>query len=175
MEHRETKPRIVALDFLRGCAMLLVIWNHSGLPPVQTVLGFHMPLFFLLSGFLRRSSFERRGEYRPADLKRRFSRLVIPYLCFEGIHLTISAALALAMRRPFGLSAALRCILLVENDPAYPAFAPVLWFLPCMFVCDLYQNLWMGRTRQPVRRALLGAPLFFGASKLLSLVLPCPV
>ena len=42
------------IDMLRGFGMLLVIIGHSRCPDVleKFIYGFHMPLFFVLSGFL---------------------------------------------------------------------------------------------------------------------------
>lgn len=40
------------IDFLRGGAMIFVLFHHSGFPLGGYILAFHMPLFFVLSGYL---------------------------------------------------------------------------------------------------------------------------
>ena len=40
------------IDYLRGCAMILVLLHHSGFPLGSIILAFYMPLFFILSGYL---------------------------------------------------------------------------------------------------------------------------
>lgn len=47
-----SKNRIEKVDFLRGLAMLLVLLHHSGFPFGSFILAFHMPLFFVISGWL---------------------------------------------------------------------------------------------------------------------------
>ncbi|MED5099946.1 acyltransferase [Niallia circulans] len=84
--------RIKELDLMRGIAILLVVLGHT-LPPVikdnyifayliyHFIYNFHMPLFFLLSGFL----FYLRGQ--DYLLKRivisKFKQLMIPYLSYS--------------------------------------------------------------------------------------------
>lgn len=44
--------RLVWIDALRGFAILLVIVGHTSPPFQKLIYGFHMPLFFILSGFI---------------------------------------------------------------------------------------------------------------------------
>ena len=48
----ENNDRDRFLDLLRGAAMLMVFYHHAGGSGALYILGFHMPLFFLLSGYL---------------------------------------------------------------------------------------------------------------------------
>lgn len=70
------KARNASLDILRGGGILLMIIAHVSLPfnLNRIIFSFHMPLFFLLSGYL----------YKDADIKVLFkkyvSRLLLPYL-----------------------------------------------------------------------------------------------
>lgn len=50
------------IDFLRGSAMILVLLHHSGFPLGSVILAFHMPLFFILSGYIE---FIRVGTKKP--------------------------------------------------------------------------------------------------------------
>lgn len=45
------RQRDALVDFLRGAAMLLVLLHHSGCPLGPYILAFHMPHFFVLSGY----------------------------------------------------------------------------------------------------------------------------
>lgn len=49
------------IELIRGAAMILVFIHHAGFPLGHYILGFHMPFFFLLSGYLYAShnSFDR--------------------------------------------------------------------------------------------------------------------
>lgn len=45
------KKRILFLDYAKGIGILLVALHHYGVPVIgKVILGFHMPLFFFLSG-----------------------------------------------------------------------------------------------------------------------------
>jgi hypothetical protein len=45
--------RIEVFDFYRGLAVLLVLIQHAGIPYGKIILAFHMPLFFVLSGYMQ--------------------------------------------------------------------------------------------------------------------------
>ena len=51
---QKVSNRIKILDFYRGAAMLLVLLQHSGIYFGKLILAFHMPFFFLLSGYIYR-------------------------------------------------------------------------------------------------------------------------
>lgn len=54
----EQKNRILWVDFSKGIVMLLVIVGHSSIPTILrgAIYSFHMPLFFLLSGYTTKCS-----------------------------------------------------------------------------------------------------------------------
>ena len=54
----EQKNRILWVDFSKGVVMLLVIVGHSSIPTIirGAIYSFHMPLFFLLSGYTTKCS-----------------------------------------------------------------------------------------------------------------------
>ncbi|MDE5791683.1 MAG: acyltransferase family protein [Muribaculaceae bacterium] len=71
----ETKGRKVELEILKGIGIILVVIGHN-VNDQTFIFCFHMPLFFLISGFL----FSPKTPNR--YLKRSFLRLLIPYVCF---------------------------------------------------------------------------------------------
>ena len=50
----DIKPREEWIDYLRGVGIILMFIGHTSVwsPIVKWIYGFHMPLFFMLSGFL---------------------------------------------------------------------------------------------------------------------------
>lgn len=68
----DEKGRIVALDIAKGLAMLIIIAGHLGSFPItRFVFTFHVPLFFLLSGYFYR--------YK-SGLKDKIVRYIKPYI-----------------------------------------------------------------------------------------------
>lgn len=68
----QNNGRIVSLDVAKGLAMLFIIAGHLGSFPItRFVFTFHVPLFFLLSGYFY--SYKR-------NLKSRITRYIKPYL-----------------------------------------------------------------------------------------------
>lgn len=47
-----SKERNATIDILKGIAILLVVGAHAGMPFSQEISLFHMPAFFMATGFL---------------------------------------------------------------------------------------------------------------------------
>ena len=96
MEITENKKisthRIEWIDVAKGLGMLLVVIGHCNPPGWITagIFAFHMPLFFVLSGF----TYRWKDDFT-AHLKKDFQRLIVPYLvtvCAVGVSLLIIMA-----------------------------------------------------------------------------------
>ena len=76
--------RVHWVDFLKGIAIILVVLGHCDLPTflINTVYLFHMPLFFMISGYLDNSHKERSLR---AVVKKKAPRLLWPYLTYGVI------------------------------------------------------------------------------------------
>lgn len=93
ISNKETSAsgRMEFLDFWRGLAMLLVLLQHANAPGGGWILSFHMPLFFLLSGYL--ASFREQKATFWTYIKPKFFRLLLPYfflkasICFCGSYI----------------------------------------------------------------------------------------
>jgi len=130
--------RIVLLDFLRGCGMLLVLIHHSNLPNPygRWILAFHMPLLFLLSGY---TTYLRAHTSRfTVFLQGRFLRLILPYFLFEGVNLLVWSVSLFLQGGWQDVTDAVTAILACVNTEGYSGYYGRLWFWPCMFVSDLY-------------------------------------
>lgn len=117
-----TGNRIELLDFLRGGAMILVLLHHSGVPFGKWILAFHMPLFFILSGYTEASI---NGHYQPQFgefIVRKTKRLIIPYFSFEIINLLIWYIRCILLRESIHIFSPLISIFLCINTDAYLGF-----------------------------------------------------
>lgn len=66
------KNRLDYIDIAKGISMLCIIAGHMGSSKIsQFVFTFHVPVFFLISGYFY--------KYRKGILKHRFKQLLVPY------------------------------------------------------------------------------------------------
>lgn len=128
--------------------MLLVVLHHSAfvsqgdafsLTCQCLILGFHMPFFFLLNGYLFLLS-GSAGKYSFMEyMQKRFMRLVLPYFIFELINLVLSYLVMPLLHNRIELGDALVSIATcINNKAAYSGVCLRLWFLPCLFVSDVF-------------------------------------
>ena len=134
--------RVYYIDYIRGGAVILVLLHHCGLFK-ETILAFHMPLFFFLSGWV--FSFHNANPTFSVQLKKKFNRLLVPYFLFEILNLVIAFTLHhlfkyLHMENVYHveLPFAIRDIIFCLESKNYVGITSRFWFLPCMFVSDMF-------------------------------------
>jgi len=148
---RQPQPRIPWVDALRGLAILLVVFAHTELPPSNWIYGFHVPLFFVLSGLLCARS---TGRSLPALATARARTLLLPYLALSALGISCLLLQARLRGTEGGLALlwtqARACVLALRGTSP---FHGDLWFLPCLFLTELvHQALGLGLPR--LRRLL---------------------
>ncbi|MBI1423352.1 MAG: acyltransferase family protein [Gammaproteobacteria bacterium] len=166
MEHNQTsianKPRHAWVDVVRGLGIVLVFYGHyiqqgvdphnaSAVEQFRFIYSFHMPLFFIMSGFFFRPTVEVFSRIGQLALRR-----LIPVLVF-GIFLL-----------PIWLRYEILHSLSFRHDLAHMAFVYldgrpelnwVTWFLVCLFMCESLAVLVLGRLKG--WKAQLPAGVFF--------------
>lgn len=146
------------IDMARGWVMLLVVLHHSAfvsqgdvfsLTCQSLILGFHMPFFFLLNGYLFHLS-GSAGKYTFKEyVRKRIVRLVLPYFIFEFINLALSYLVIPVLHNHIELGDALVSIVTCINDKAgYSGVCNRLWFLPCLFVSDVFAFIILRATKR---------------------------
>ena len=132
------KERFRAVDLAKGIGIILVVLGHSLKQTeadakwirvlVCLIYSFHMPLFFMLSGFLARKIL-RMGTYRERLLyiRDRAVRLLIPYFVIGLFYIPVKLKLSAYAVKPFTLRDSLK--LLIGQNPDVS-----LWFLYVLFV-----------------------------------------
>lgn len=82
--------RFITIDIMKGICMLLVVIAHTNFPGAEFINLFHMPVFFMISGYLFKN--ESYSDFPSLKLliRRKICRLWFPYvtinllfLCFE--------------------------------------------------------------------------------------------
>lgn len=125
------KKRETWLDIAKGIGIISVVIGHSGNPIAhQYLFWFHMPLFFILSGYL----FKKIED--PLDLrlwiKRRSTQLLIPYASF-GILISI-----IMFFLNFSVINFLKSIIkLIYGGEVLGGIYGVFWFITCLYLTQI--------------------------------------
>lgn len=130
--------RTLWIDACRGIAIILVLLGHNNPPFVREIYGFHMPLFFILSGYVY------KDKHTNLSLKDEIISLlkgyIIPYLIFGCINMILHI-IHLKKEVPTILITNemiltyLQGILTVDADKM-PCCYP-MWFLPAFAIAML--------------------------------------
>ena len=124
------------LDILKGVGILLMIFDHVHFGEhVHTYIqSFHMPLFFIISGYL----WKQRSLTQ--TIARRTKTLCVPYCVFSVLAFLLGAVgLSLGTFDPIKT---VRAICLFPTDMNNMPVLTALWFLPCMFITSvIYASL----------------------------------
>lgn len=130
--------RTLWIDACRGIAIILVLLGHNNPPFVRTIYGFHMPLFFILSGYVY------KDKHTNMSLKDEIISLlkgyIIPYLIFGCINMIIHI-IHLKYEYPSVLISKEMILiylkgLLTVNSDNMPCCYP-MWFLPAFAISML--------------------------------------
>lgn len=131
------KERNHVIDILRGIAIFLVVFGHVTHVPFmrQYIWGFHIPLFFFISGLLfQKEKFENFTVF----LKSRLKSLVIPYVIFYLVTLVYWILIERHSRgADVPIYSQLLGLVYGTYDMRYMMFNGALWFLPCLFSMEI--------------------------------------
>lgn len=140
---QQHQNRLNYLDVCKAIGIILVVLGHTyGLPEVlyNIIYSFHMPLFFIVSGYLYNET-----KYNDISFNKlinlRFRAYVIPYISFGTINLITEILMSFILQKKIlsvdvilnKLRGILLCYADVEN---MPNCSPI-WFLMCLFISSL--------------------------------------
>ncbi len=118
-------------DIAKGIGICLVVWGHIQNPVQTYIYGFHMPLFFILSGMFFK---ERYLEEPIRYVKSRFQRLLLPFLLINILAYYVFPHEVAPWWRMFGVVAAID----------YPnSMLGAVWFLKSLFVVSLMFSVYL--------------------------------
>ncbi len=123
--------RISYLDIAKGIGIIFVVVGHhlSGIPALTTwIYSFHMPLFFIISGFLLS---ERKTIDIKRFIKKKANSLLYPYIVFSMICILWRLLLFVALK---SLPEESFVVIIVKTLTTYGYHA--LWFLPTLFCAE---------------------------------------
>lgn len=134
------KERTEWIDLARGWAIVLVVFAHTPIPAKLSsyIYSFHVPLFFIISGFLLHSGLSKKST---DFIKNKVLRLAVPYLFFS----LIGYAYWLIARH-FGWEAGAESINIMTplngtfmaiRDSLFMTHNSALWFICSLFVSEI--------------------------------------
>lgn len=133
------QKRIEWIDICKGIAILLVIIGHSGLTTgfafdvKKLIYSFHMPLFFIISGYLFKKSTTK--EFKLLDfIYKKIKSLVIPYFSFNIIFLALDICKSIITGESIKLLNEILGIFVPIRNNVYVGVA---WFLIWIFVTEI--------------------------------------
>lgn len=128
IETGKAVERVSYIDYIRAVGIVLMVLAHIPLSSafVHYVHGFHMPLFFIVSGYCYKG-----GE---GHLKKTIKKLLVPYFSFSAM----AYLLWFVEMRPLSLLDALKPVTAIfwVNSEGMP-LAGALWFLTAMLIVNI--------------------------------------
>ena len=122
------KKRIAWIDMAKGYGIIFVIWAHLGVGPMSTwMYSFHVPLFFVLSGF----TFSLKDKF-PKFLAKKGKSLLLPYLCLGAVILAFYGVTAV-----LGGTLTAKFVLKLTADFVLQRRFLTLWFITALFLLNL--------------------------------------
>ena len=122
------------VDRIKFIGIIAVILGRMDSPFGSYILSWHMPLFFLISGFFINLDFPFKKF-----LQKDFARLMLPYFVFALCGLTVEIMKRIALHRPpLILFSELKGIFwAMDANGLRNHCGFVLWFLPALFMARL--------------------------------------
>ncbi|KJR45690.1 Glycosyltransferase [Desulfosporosinus sp. I2] len=122
--------RIDWVDILKGLGILSVVWGHSGGKNAFYMFWFHMPLFFLVSGYLY--------QFKPqltaiAYLKKKAKHLLVPYLFYLTSLTLMMVGISLWKGQPANYFLLENWKALLLGGSLLEGVYATFWFTTCLF------------------------------------------
>jgi len=149
--------RLLLLDCAKGIGIILVVFRHLVVLDIwattlmtglfELISLFHMPIFFLISGFLMGPKLEK-NDY----LIKKMKQLIVPYLTFNLIVLTIKLGVqgSLQLVSPVDTDTILWHLFLAPKG----GYASYLWFLYVLCIIIMIYPI--------MRRLVKSKPILIG-------------
>ena len=136
---KETSERNVALDILKGMGIISMIMGHSNMGPIFEIYiaGFHMQLFFIVSGYLFCPE-----KYNSFFLysKRKVRSILLPYFFFTVVTILFCEVENVILGERIYSINSYFLGMIWSNRSIFPVTGAI-WFLQCTFWIELFYYL----------------------------------
>lgn len=150
------KKRLNFIDNARGLAILLVVFGHcipgEGLVKVW-IFSFHIPLFFIISGYLLGLKDENELDINEL-VQNRIKTLILPYFIFS-ICLAVFYLLLDFISKGLTIDKIQEYIIRIVTFQGMES----LWFIPCLFLAELIFTYMLLNLKKSYIAVLIGISL----------------
>lgn len=124
--------RFDEIDILKSIGIISMIMGHIGFGSMfdHYIHAFHMPMFYIISGFLYKKS---NLTFKDFTIKKAKS-LLVPYLIFAFFHLMILSVVKINLEVDYLLN-------IFSFNTESLAISGALWFLTSLFFVDIFYYL----------------------------------
>ncbi|GAF22731.1 O-acetyl transferase [Bacillus sp. JCM 19047] len=128
----QSTERIDWIDALKGFTIMLVVWGHLNTPyiPEAIIYSFHMPLFFVISGYLNKNRNNSLGK----TVKSKGKALLIPYLIFATLSVPVGVAMNYVSGEGISASTIVLNFLFLNGNVGWNS---PIWFLVVLFLVEV--------------------------------------
>lgn len=129
----DSKWHYEEIDIAKGIGIVCIVASHvyPGILFNQFLFSFHVPLFFLISGFTYRYYGNKNVFYA-----KKFQRVLVPYLFFSLVSILLLWVMnkVLPMNDDPRILPNIASMIFANSNSFDMTWNSPLWFLPCMFV-----------------------------------------
>lgn len=140
------------VDVLKGLGILAVVWGHSGNKNAFYMFWFHMPLFFLVSGYLYRFKPQQTGL---AYLQRKSKHLLVPYSFYLSLITLMMFSVSILKGQPAGLFISENWIALLLGGSLLEGVYATFWFTTCLFFVQITYDYLCRKVLSPFYKGLI--------------------
>lgn len=131
--------RLEFLDVAKGLGIILVVIGHVSINNIINtwIYSFHMPLFFVISGYLNSCSKKKISNKK--YIIKKSKRLLVPYFIFSIISYIYWVVIERSIRGIDDVSIIKEFvnIFIAKGGSENYVFNAVMWFLPCLFITEI--------------------------------------
>ena len=122
--------KVNKVDSLKGFAIILVVLGHIASPLSSLIYSFHMPLFFIVSGFFLNPTNELKNE-----IIKSIKRLFKPFFIYLLLGFIVEFLKRYFLNREqLKFEDFTGALIYMDYDRLIGTYAFVLWFLPALFI-----------------------------------------
>ena len=141
-----SKYRIEWIDIAKGIGIVLVIIGHVSKNKILNnyIYSFHMPLFFIISGYL----YKEKTKF----VKNKIKTILIPYFIFSILSFSYWAIIERFFRKQeISPLIAFSNIFIAKGPSENFVYNVALWFLPCLFITQIVFHFIYKNTKKSYR------------------------